>query len=150
MASRSPASSWTARSSPTSPCATPRRSPDSPTPPARRRLPDRNQPTQTTSRAPLPLKDGALFHFVIITSTHNEKLKEIRRLARRRERDERGRFVAEGEDLVAAAAQAGWAPVHLLVAAGSGLEGEEVEQSLLDSVSGLASGSRTIGVYEVR
>jgi TrmH family RNA methyltransferase len=87
---------------------------------------------------------------MIITSTHNDKLKEIRKLARRRERDERGRFVAEGEDLVAAAAQAGWAPVHLLVAAGSGLEGEEVEQSLLDSVSGLASGSRTIGVYEAR
>ena len=36
-----------------------------------------------------------------ITSPHNEKLKEIRKLARRRERDARGRFVAEGEDLVA-------------------------------------------------
>ena len=39
-----------------------------------------------------------------ITSNHNEKLKEIRKLARRRTRDERGRFVAEGEDLVEAAA----------------------------------------------
>jgi TrmH family RNA methyltransferase len=87
---------------------------------------------------------------MIITSTHNEKLKEIRRLARRRERDARGRFVAEGEDLVAAAQRAGWAPVHLLCAAGSGLEGELVEQALLDSVSGLGSGSRTIGVYEAR
>ena len=87
---------------------------------------------------------------MIITSTHNEKLKEIRRLARRRERDARGRFVAEGEDLIAAAARAGWAPVHLLAAAGSGLEGELVEQALLDSVSGLGSGSRTIGVFEAR
>ena len=87
---------------------------------------------------------------MIITSTHNEKLKEIRRLARRRERDERGRFVAEGEDLVAAAARMGWQPVFLLAAAGSGLEGELVEQALLDSVSGLGSGSRTIGVYEAR
>jgi TrmH family RNA methyltransferase len=87
---------------------------------------------------------------MIITSTHNDKLKEIRKLARRRERDERGRFVAEGEDLVAAAAQAGWEPVFLLAAAGSGLDGEQVEQSLLDGVSGLGSGSRTIGVYEAR
>jgi len=87
---------------------------------------------------------------MIITSTHNEKLKEIRKLARRRERDTRGRFVAEGEDLVAAARQAGWQPVHLLVAAGSGLEGEEVEEGLLDNVSALGSGSRTIGVYEAR
>jgi TrmH family RNA methyltransferase len=87
---------------------------------------------------------------MIITSTHNEKLKEVRRLARRRERDARGRFVAEGEDLVAAARDAGWAPVHLLAAAGCGLDGEQVEQAVLDSVSGLASGSRTIGVYEAR
>ena len=87
---------------------------------------------------------------MIITSTHNDKLKEIRKLARRRERDERGRFVAEGEDLIAAAAQAGWEPVFLLAAAGSGLAGEQVEQALLDGVSGLGSGSRTIGVYEAR
>ena len=87
---------------------------------------------------------------MIITSTHNDKLKEIRKLARRRERDGRGRFVAEGEDLVAAAAQAGWEPVFLLAAAGSGLPGEQVEQPLLDAVSGLGSGSRTIGVYEAR
>jgi TrmH family RNA methyltransferase len=87
---------------------------------------------------------------MIITSPHNDKLKEIRKLARRRERDERGRFVAEGEDLIAAAARAGWKPVHLLSAAGSGLPGELVEQPLLDAVSGLGSGSRTIGVYEAR
>jgi TrmH family RNA methyltransferase len=87
---------------------------------------------------------------MIITSPHNDKLKEIRKLARRRERDDRGRFVAEGEDLVAAAARAGWTPVHLLSAAGSGLPGELVEQPLLDAVSGLASGSRTIGIYEAR
>jgi len=85
-----------------------------------------------------------------ITSTHNERLKEIRKLARRRERDARGRFVAEGEDLVAAARAAGWEPVSLLAAAGSGLTGEEVEPALLHAVSGLGSGSRTIGVYEAR
>jgi TrmH family RNA methyltransferase len=85
-----------------------------------------------------------------ITSPHNERLKEIRKLARRRERDARGRFVAEGEDLVAAAQSAGWEPVSLLAAADSGLDGEEVEPALLDAVSGLGSGSRTIGVYEAR
>jgi TrmH family RNA methyltransferase len=87
---------------------------------------------------------------MIITSTHNEKLKEIRKLSRRRERDERGRFVAEGEDLIAAARRASWEPVVLLAAADSGLEGEEVEQGLLDNVSGLGSGSRTIGIFASR
>ncbi|MGH2918916.1 MAG: TrmH family RNA methyltransferase [Solirubrobacteraceae bacterium] len=85
-----------------------------------------------------------------ITSPHNERLKEIRKLARRRERDARGRFVAEGEDLVAAAREAGWEPVTLLSAAGSGLAGEEIEPALLDAVSGLGSGTRTVGVYEAR
>jgi len=85
-----------------------------------------------------------------ITSTHNEKLKEIRRLARRRVRSEHGRFVAEGEDLVAAAAAAGWSPLVLLAAAGSGLAGEEVEPELLAGVSGLGSGTRQLAVFEAR
>jgi RNA methyltransferase, TrmH family len=85
-----------------------------------------------------------------ITSSHNDKLKEIRRLARRRSREDASRFVAEGEDLVAAAAAAGWEPVVLLTAAGSGLAGDEVEPALLETVSGLGSGSRQIGVYEQR
>ena len=85
-----------------------------------------------------------------ITSSHNDKLKEIRRLARRRSRDDASRFVAEGEDLVAAASAAGWHAVVLLAAAGSGLDGDEVEPELLGSVSGLGSGSRQIGVYEQR
>ena len=85
-----------------------------------------------------------------ITSSHNDKLKEIRRLARRRARDDAGRFVAEGEDLVAAARWAGWTPLVLLAAAGSGLEGDEVEPDLLAAVSGLGSGTRQLGVYEAR
>lgn len=85
-----------------------------------------------------------------ITSSHNDKLKEIRRLARRRTRDETSRFVAEGEDLVAAASAAGWAPLSLLAAAGSGLDGDEVEPDLLASVSALGSGSRQLAVYEAR
>lgn len=86
-----------------------------------------------------------------ITSPHNEKLKEIRRLTqRRRERDRAGRFVAEGEDLLAAADTAGWEPVQRLCVAGSGLPGEEVETAVLASVSGLGSGTRTLAVYEAR
>jgi RNA methyltransferase, TrmH family len=85
-----------------------------------------------------------------ITSPHNPKLKEIRKLATRRERARTGLFVAEGEDLVRAAAGAGRRPVHLLAAAGSGLDGEEVEPALLAEASALGSGTRTIGVYEQR
>jgi TrmH family RNA methyltransferase len=85
-----------------------------------------------------------------ITSSHNEKLKEIRRLTRRRVRSERGRFVAEGEDLVAAGAAAGWTPLVLLAATGSGLAGDEVEPELLAGVSGLGSGTRQLAVYGVR
>ncbi len=85
-----------------------------------------------------------------ITSSHNDKLKEIRRLTRRRSREDASRFVAEGEDLVTAAAAAGWEPVVLLTAAGSGLAGDEVEPALLEAVSGLRSGSRQIGIYEQR
>jgi len=75
-----------------------------------------------------------------ITSPHNDKLKEIRRLQRRRE----GRFVAEGEDLLAAAAEVGWKPVYTLRA------GDDVEAALLDDVSALGSGTRVMGVFEAR
>jgi RNA methyltransferase, TrmH family len=76
----------------------------------------------------------------MITSPHNDKLKEIRRLQRRRE----GRFVAEGEDLLAAAAAAGWRPAYELRA------GIDVEAQLLHAVSGLGSGTRALAVYERR
>jgi RNA methyltransferase, TrmH family len=76
----------------------------------------------------------------VITSPHNDKLKEVRRLQRRREK----RFVAEGEDLLAAAADAGWPAVYELRA------GVDVEPELLDGVSGLGSGTRALGVFEQR
>ncbi|MGH2867595.1 MAG: TrmH family RNA methyltransferase [Solirubrobacteraceae bacterium] len=86
-----------------------------------------------------------------ITSPHNEKLKEIRKLTqRRRERERAGRFVAEGEDLLAAADASGWEPLQRLCVAGSGLAGEEVQAAVLASVSGLGSGTRTLAVYEAR
>jgi RNA methyltransferase, TrmH family len=92
-----------------------------------------------------------LFHQMTITSSQNQRLREIRKLRmRRRERERAGRFVAEGEDLLEAADAAGWEPVERYCAAGSGLPGVEVEARVLASASGLASGTRALAVYEER
>ncbi|HSJ17229.1 MAG TPA: RNA methyltransferase [Solirubrobacterales bacterium] len=80
----------------------------------------------------------------MITSPHNEKLKLIRRLRERRHREREGLFVAEGEDLVDAAAAAGVEPELVLRA------GKDVDPGLLDEVSALGSGTRVIGVYRRR
>jgi TrmH family RNA methyltransferase len=87
---------------------------------------------------------------VTITSPHNERLKEIRKLARRRAREQSGRFVAEGEDLLAAAEHAGWPALERYSAAGSGLPGVAVEPELLAAASQLGSGTRALAVYEQR
>lgn len=103
----------------------------------------------------------------IITSPHNSRFKVLRRLRRRRERERAGRFVAEGEDLVVAAHQAGRTAIEGYRAAGaSSGEGKtdashpdliaatqsfiEVEPAVLADVSSLGSGTRVIGVYEQR
>ena len=80
----------------------------------------------------------------MITSPDNAQLKQIRKLQRKKERTATGLFAAEGEDLVAAAAAAGWEPEMLLRA------GEDVEPHLLERVSSLGSGARVIGVYRQR
>ena len=80
----------------------------------------------------------------MITSPDNSQLKLIRKLARKKARDEEGMFVAEGDDLVAAAVAAGWEPEALLWA------GQDVEPELLDRASQLGSGTRVIGVYRQR
>jgi RNA methyltransferase, TrmH family len=80
----------------------------------------------------------------VISSPHNEKLKRIRKLRSRRERERTGLFVVEGEDLVGAAVAAGVEPELILVA------GEDVEPELLNAVSTLGSGVRVIGVYRQR
>jgi TrmH family RNA methyltransferase len=87
---------------------------------------------------------------VTITSPHNDQLKEIRKLAGRKWRDKLREFVAEGEDLLAAADAAGWEPLARLVAEGSGLDGEEVTPHLLAQVSQLGSGTRALAVYGQR
>ena len=80
----------------------------------------------------------------MITSPHNEKLKQIRKLRSHRERERSGLFVVEGDDLVAAAHAARAEPELVLVA------GEDVEPELLGAVSTLGSGTRVIGVYRQR
>jgi TrmH family RNA methyltransferase len=85
-----------------------------------------------------------------ITSTHNAKLKEIRKLHQRRWRERLGRFVAEGEDLLAAADAAGWEPVERYCVADSGLPGIEVDARLLADVSSLGSGTRPVAVSAAR
>lgn len=85
-----------------------------------------------------------------ISSPHNDRLKEIRKLARRRSREQTGRFVAEGEDLLAAADAAGWPALERYCAAGSGLDGVEVEPDLLAGVSQLGSGTRALAVFQQR
>jgi len=89
----------------------------------------------------------------LITSNQNPRLKSVKRLATRRERERSGRFAVEGEDLVLAAAQAGRAPLEGYRLAGSGIGGAgfvDVQAAALRSVSSLGSGTRAIGVYEQR
>jgi TrmH family RNA methyltransferase len=100
----------------------------------------------------------------IISSPHNSRLKELRRLRRRRERERCARFLAEGEDLIAAAqlagraAVAGYRAADTSSAADGGCDGPipgaenfvEVEPAVLAEVSSLGSGTRVIGVYEQR
>ena len=88
-----------------------------------------------------------------ITSPHNPQLKSVRRLQSKRERARSGMFLAEGEDLVAAAKEAGWPAKEGYRVAGSELGGKgfiDVEDKALAAVSTLGSGTRVIGVYEQR
>jgi RNA methyltransferase, TrmH family len=88
-----------------------------------------------------------------ITSQHNPRLKELRKLQRRRERDRSGLFLAEGEDLIVAAIAAGRPAVRGYRLAGTAIGGaafDDVEESALAGVSTLGSGTRAIAVYEQR
>jgi TrmH family RNA methyltransferase len=88
-----------------------------------------------------------------IASPHNPRLKALRRLHAKRERARQGRFLAEGEDLIAAAVKAGRPALEGYRLAGTALGGagfHDVEAGTLARVSTLGSGSRVIGVYEQR
>jgi TrmH family RNA methyltransferase len=77
----------------------------------------------------------------VITSAANPRLKLIRRLQSRRQRERLGLFVCEGEDLVEAGIAAGAQPVDRLVA------GEDVEPALLAEISTLAHPPRVLAVF---
>lgn len=83
----------------------------------------------------------------MITSSDNSKLKLVRKLRERKWRERERAFVTEGEDLLMAGLQAGWEPLDVLLAAGTGIEGIEVEPALLADVSTLGSGTRVIAVW---
>ena len=77
----------------------------------------------------------------MITSKDNPRLKLVRALQRKKEREETGLFACEGEDLCDAALAAGIEPVDLLIA------GENVEAELLAGVSTLPHPARVIGIF---
>jgi TrmH family RNA methyltransferase len=86
----------------------------------------------------------------MISSPQNEKLKLVRKLRDRKHREREGLFATEGEDLLEAGRGAGAELRFALVAAGSGLDGEEVEPELLAEVSLLGSSTRVIAVWAQR
>jgi RNA methyltransferase, TrmH family len=88
-----------------------------------------------------------------ITSAANPRLKALRKLARKRERERRGCFVAEGEDLLAAAERNGVQALEGFRLAGSRAGGpsfHDVSADALAASSALGSGARAIGVYAQR
>jgi TrmH family RNA methyltransferase len=88
-----------------------------------------------------------------IQSPHNPRLKAVRHLHTKRGRARSASFLAEGEDLIAAAERAGRPALEGYRLAGSGLGGEhfhDVERAALASVSALGSGTRVMAVYQQR
>jgi len=89
----------------------------------------------------------------VITSRDNPRLKLVRRLESRRQREKLGLFVAEGEDLVEAALDAGLEPFEALVDAERPAlaerlpHAEAVDPKLLAEVSSLAHAARVLAVF---
>jgi len=89
----------------------------------------------------------------VISSRDNEKLKLARKLHERRWRDKLGLFLCEGEDLVAAALDAGLAPVETLVDAERPAlverlsRADPVEPALLAEISTLGHPPRVLAVF---
>jgi TrmH family RNA methyltransferase len=87
----------------------------------------------------------------MITSRDNPRLKVVRKLASRRQREKLGLFACEGEDLVEAALEGGWELEFVLVDAarppGVAVRGEPVSSHLLAEVSTLGHAPRVIGVF---
>jgi len=96
-----------------------------------------------------------------IASPRNERLQRARRLSERRARGVSGRFLAEGEDLLAAALARGILPEEVFVRDGAALPAAlaaalvaapgttvtAVAGPALDAIGSLAHGARVVGVY---
>jgi TrmH family RNA methyltransferase len=88
-----------------------------------------------------------------IKSLQNPHMKALRKLHTKRGRAAASAFLAEGEDLIDAARQAGREPLEGYRLAGSEIGGagfHDVAPQALGAVSALGSGSRVIGVFEQR
>ncbi len=87
----------------------------------------------------------------MITSSHNPRLRLIRRLRSRRQREREGLFVCEGEDLVTAALAEGVEPVFALLDAerppALDVDGEPVAPQLLADVSTLGHPPRVVAAF---
>jgi RNA methyltransferase, TrmH family len=89
----------------------------------------------------------------VITSAANPRLKLVRKLHSRRQREKLGLFACEGEDLVAAALDAGLEPVEALIDAERAVllerlpRAEQVAPDLLAEVSSLAHPARVIAIF---
>ena len=91
----------------------------------------------------------------LIASASNPRLKLVRKLGTRRQREQLGLFVCEGEDLVEAALESGWELEAALVDGERppALElprAERVEPKLLASVSRLGHTPRVIAIFRAR
>ncbi|MEO6867981.1 MAG: RNA methyltransferase [Gaiellales bacterium] len=94
----------------------------------------------------------------VIMSNQNRHLKQVRKLARRKTREQEQAFVVEGEDLVLAGLETGARPQVLLVDAERVPELDpalvtcpvlHVEPKLLAEVSGMGHPPRVIGIFEL-
>jgi TrmH family RNA methyltransferase len=89
----------------------------------------------------------------VITSAANPRLKLVRKLSSRRQREKLGLFVCEGEDLVAAGLDAGLEPVEALVDAERPVledrlpRAELVAPKLMSELSTLAHAARVLAVF---
>lgn len=89
----------------------------------------------------------------MITSLANPKVRLVRRLASRAQRGRLGLFVAEGEDVVSAALDAGVQPIEVLVDAERPAladrlpEAVDVAGKVLQEISNLAHPARVIAVF---
>jgi TrmH family RNA methyltransferase len=90
----------------------------------------------------------------MITSKDNPQIKELKKLQEKRFRSRRGQFAAEGEDLVAAALEAGWVPERIFHTpdAPEELQAHEkawaVDYEVLTNATSLGSGARAVAVFE--